>query len=293
MNEKVNHASAFRLMWHEIRNDWFALIGLFLFITIVLVVYIFGYFVIDEAAAGRLNMFTMNQSPRAGFPLGTDDLGRCMLRQLILAARNSLNIAFTVTLGGATIGIFIGLLMGFYGGHVDNVMMRIIGLWGMIPFLMLIIVIRTLIAPQTWWGFSFMMIGLGGFLMMSGMIRVMTLQQGRLDYVSASKTMGTPNVVIMVREVLPNLVSIITSGLTLALAGNIGLETGLTFLGFGLPPGTPSLGQHLGYARDSVVLQNRQWQWLPAAILVFVLMLCINFVGQALNRAADARKRTV
>jgi peptide/nickel transport system permease protein len=285
--------SGFYVAWKEIRNDKLALFGLFLFIGIVAVVYIWGYFIIDEAQAMRLSMFTMNQPPSAAFPLGTDELGRCMVRQLVLAARNSLNISFVVTFGGAAIGIFLGLVMGFYAGHVDNVMMRLIALWGMIPGLMVIILFRSIISFRTWLGFSGMIILVGGWLTMTGLIRVMTLQQGRLDYVSASKTLGTPNVVIMVREVLPNLVSIITSGLTLVLAGNMGLEVGLTFLGFGLPPGVPSLGQHMGYARSSVIMQNRPWQWVPAALLILILMLCINFVGQALNRAADARKRSV
>jgi len=293
MQNTQNTKSAFSLMWNEIRNDWFALISLFLFIGIVAVVYVWGYFIINETEAMRLNIFTMNLSPRSGFPLGTDDLGRCMLRQLILAARNSLNISFVVTLGGASIGITIGLIMGFYAGHVDNIMQRFIALWGMIPGIMLIILLRSMFTFRTWLGFSGVMILASGWLTMTGLIRVMTLQQGRLDYVSASKTMGTPNIVIMFREVLPNLVSIITSGLTLVLAGNMALETGLTFLGFGLPPGVPSLGQHMGYARNAIVMQNRPWQWVPAAVLIFVLMLCINFVGQALNRAADARKRSI
>jgi peptide/nickel transport system permease protein len=128
---------------------------------------------------------------------------------------------------------------------------------------------------------------------MAGMVRVMTFKQGALDYVAASKTLGTPNIMIMFREVLPNLVSIISSFLTIMLAGNMGLETGLTFLGFGLPPGTPSLGTLIANARNPATMQNRPWQWLPAALLVFILMLCINFVGQALNRAADAKKRKV
>jgi len=284
--------SGFRVAWDEIRNDWLALIGLFLFIAIVAVVYIWGYFIIDETAAMRMNMFTMNQRPsNSAFLLGTDDLGRCMLRQLVLAARNSLNIAFTVTIGGASIGIMLGLVMGFFAGHVDNIMMRVFALWTMIPGIMMIILFRSFITFNTWFGFSMMIILVGGWMTMSGLVRVMTLQQGRLDYVAASKTLGTPAIVIMLREVLPNLVSIITSGLTLVLAGNMGLEVGLTFLGFGLPPGVPSLGQHLGYARTH--MQTRPWQWIPAAVLILVLMLCINFVGQALNRAADARKRSV
>jgi len=281
------------VVWKEIRNDKLALFGLFLFIGIVATVYFWGYYIIDETQAMRLSMFTMNQRPSPDFRLGTDPMGRCMIQQLVLAARNSLNISFVVTIGGASIGIFIGLFIGFYGGHVENVAMRLIAFWGMIPGLMLIILFRSIITFKTWLGFSGMIILVGGWLTMTGLVRVMTLQQGRLDYVAASKTLGTPNIVIMIREVLPNLVSIITSGLTLVLAGNMGLEIGLTFLGFGLPPGVPSLGQHLAYARSSGTMQQRPWQWLPAALLILILMLCINFVGQAINRAADARKRSV
>ncbi|MCL2285453.1 MAG: ABC transporter permease subunit, partial [Firmicutes bacterium] len=141
--------------------------------------------------------------------------------------------------------------------------------------------------------FSLMMIGIFTWMSFAGLIRIKALQQGRLDYVAASKTLGTPNIVIIFREVLPNLVSIIVSQFTLSLAGNMGIETGLTFLGFGLPFGTPSLGRLVFYARTPANLTNRLWLWLPAALLIIIMMLCINFVGQALNRAADAKKRTV
>ena len=285
----MNKTSTWYVMWKEIKNDKLALIGLFLFIGIVITVYVWAW-QIDEAASQQMNLRTLNQAPCAEFRLGTDSMGRDVLTRLVLASRVSLNITFIVTFFSAIIGIVIGLVAGFYAGHVDNVIMRLIALWVMIPGIMLIIVFRTLLVPDMW-GFSWMMIIIGGWLSMAGMVRVMALRQGRLDYVSASKTLGTPNIVIMFREVLPNLVSIITSTLTLNLASNMGLETGLTFLGFGLPPGTPSLGRLVSYARSPYVMQNRMWQWLPAALLIFILMLCVNFVGQALNRAADAKKR--
>ena len=96
---------------------------------------------------------------------------------------------------------------------------------------------------------------------------------------------------ILFREVLPNISSIIIVDSTLNLAGNIGIETGLTFLGFGFPPSIPSLGTLVGYARDPEVMSSKLWIWLPASILILVMMLCINYIGQALKRAADARQR--
>ncbi len=103
--------------------------------------------------------------------------------------------------------------------------------------------------------------------------------------------MGTSDLVIIFRELLPNISSIIIVDLTLSFAGNIGIETGLTFLGYGLPPSTPSLGILVSYATDPGVLADKWWVWLPASLLILVLMLCINYVGEALKRASDARQR--
>ncbi|MCL2558612.1 MAG: ABC transporter permease [Treponema sp.] len=284
-------ASNWKVMWKEVRHDKLALCGLVLFVALVLTVYIWAFF-IDEAQAIRLNLSNMNRAPSARHIMGTDPLGRDMLTQLVLSSRNSLNISFIVTIAGSGIGMFLGLVMGYYGKFVDFAMMRVIALWGMIPNLMLIMLFRTMFNPDVL-GFSLIMIIVGGWGGMAMMMRIMTFRQGALDYVAASKTLGSPNIMIIFREVLPNLVSIISSYLTILLAGNMGLETGLTFLGFGLPPGTPSLGTLIAYARNPATMQNRPWQWLPAALLIFILMLCINFVGQALNRAADAKKRKV
>jgi len=292
MAKPINKTSAWRVMWKEVRGDKLALLGLVLFIAILLTVYIWAGFFIDIDAVGRVNLFERNSEPRPGHRLGFDSQGRDVIPQLIMGARNSLNISFGVTIPGAIIGIFVGLIAGFYGKHVDNAIMRLMALWGMVPGMMLIILLRTIFTPGVF-GFALMMTVVGAWMGMAGMVRIMALRQGALDYVAASKTLGTPNIIIIFREVLPNLVSIITSQFTISLAANMGLETGLTFLGFGLPPGTPSLGRLVAYAQSPTVLQNRWWQWLPAALLIVVMMLCINFVGQALNRAADAKKRRV
>jgi len=279
-------------MWREIYNDKIALIGLILFCVIVATVYIWA-FLIDPVEAHTVNLRAMRNPPCREFWLGTDSAGRPMLEQFILSARNSFSIAFLITLGGAAIGITFGLFAGFYGGHVDNVLMRLMNLYTMIPTMMIVIVFIVLIPNYSVITFSLLMIGLFAWLGSASLIRIKALQQGRLDYVAASKTLGTPNIVIIFREVLPNLVSIIVSSLTLSLATNMGIETGLTFLGFGLPFGTPSLGRLVFYARTPANLTGRLWLWLPAALLIIIMMLCINFVGQALNRAADAKKRTI
>ena len=281
-----------KLMLREIRSDKLALVGLILFVGIVLTVYIWAA-IIDPVAADVVNIRARRLPPGDGFILGTDSAGRDMLLQLILSARNSFNIAFIVTFGGAVIGIIFGLFSGFYGRFVDNVLMRILDFISMVPPIMLIIVFVAIIPNYSVVTFALMMILIFAWQSTARLIRVKALQQRELDYISTSKTLGTPNIVIIFREMLPNLVSIIVSNLTINMAANMGVETGLTFLGFGLPFGTPSLGRLVAYARTPTYMTDRLWMWLPAALLIIIMMLCINFVGQALNRVADAKKRKV
>jgi len=284
--------SAWRVIWNEIRSDKVAMLGLLLFVAIIATVYIWSVF-IDQGAMMEANFRLRNAGPAPGAPLGFDPLGRSMVPHLIMSARTSFNMAFLVTVIGVGFGMLLGLFAGFYGGHVDNILMRVLDFFGMIPPIMLIIVFVSTTPNYTTIHFVLAYTILYSWQGTARVIRSMTLRQSNLEYVLASKTLGTPNLVIIFREVLPNLVSISTATLTLNMAYNIGFETGLTFLGFGLPIGTPSLGRLVFYAATPHALRNYWWQWLPAALLIIIMMLCINFVGQALNRAADAKKRTI
>jgi len=216
-------------------------------------------------------------------------VGRDMVTQLVVGARNSFTIAFIVTLVSSAMGITVGLFAGFYGGHFDNAVMRTIDFLIIVPTFMVTIVLITLLPSSPF------MLGLiltvFGWLGTARAMRMMTLRQGAMDYVRASKTLGTPNVKIIFRGVLPNITSFVVVSLTLSIANNIGVETGLTFLGFGMPFTTPSLGTLIAQAADPSTMRNRPWQWLPAALLILVVTLCINYIGQALNRAADVRRR--
>ena len=167
--------------------------------------------------------------------------------------------------------------------------MRIVDFVMILPIMLIIIVIVSIVPRYNVWTFIWVMSAFTG--RKARLFRSKTLSEGRRDYVSASKTLGTNDFVIMFREIMPNLSSLIITNLTMNFAANIGIETTLTFLGFGLPTNVPSLGTLIGYASSGDVLVNRQWIWLPASILILVLMLSINYVGQAFKRSADARQR--
>ena len=281
--------SPWRTMWNEIYKDKIALIALFIFVIIVIAIFV-GAAVFSGSEFTMTNLRLRNAPRGPGLPLGADPGGRGILQMMFLGARVSFIVGVSVTVLASILGILYGLVMGFYGGHVDNAGMRFVDTWLMLPSLMIIIVIVSMMPNYTAVHFVLIMSAFS-WMGTARIMRAMALQQRNLDYVSASKTLGTRNIVIMFREVLPSLVPVITVNLTLTLAANIGIETGLTFLGFGLPFGTPSLGRLIAYAIAPHTLQFRTNQWAPAALLVFLMMLCVYSVGQAMSRAADVRKR--
>lgn len=286
--EEIN-PSGLRILGREMVRDKLALTSLIYFVLITVVVYV-ASFLMDLDEIMVVDMFRRHEPPSAEFWLGTDKGGRDVFGQLIIGTRNSLTIGFAITIMASIIGIGVGLTAGYFGGTVDNILMRIVDFFLVLPFLMIVIVFVVIVPSYTILGFSLIMTA---FLWMgkARLIRSKALQERELDYVNAAKTLGTPNIKIMFGHVLPNLTSIIFVNLTLTLAANIGIESGLSFLGFGFPESTPSLGTLLSYATDPVTLDKRWWIWVPAAFLILTLMLSVRNVGEVLKRATDARQR--
>jgi peptide/nickel transport system permease protein len=281
--------SGWRILWKEIFRDKLALVSLIFLGVVVCGVFGIALF-LDQKQIVTVDLFALYEKPSAKFWLGTDYGGRDVFGQLIIGTRNSLSIGIMVTLMTGVIGIMVGLISGYFGGFVDNIFMRFVDFFMILPMLMIVIAFVTAVPKYNTLSFSLIMTA---FLWMgiARLIRSKTLQERELEYVQASRTLGSSHLKIMFNQVLPNLSSIIIVTMTLNLAANIGLESGLSFLGFGFPESTPSLGTLVSYARNPQTLQSRWWIWLPASLLILVLMLSINNVGQALKRATDARQR--
>ncbi|AZH27715.1 ABC transporter permease [Paenibacillus sp. M-152] len=281
--------SSWSVLRRELVRDKMALISIG-FVALFLIFIYASVLFVNQDVVTTVDLGAIREAPGSVHWLGTDRAGRDIFGQLVIGARNSFTIGFTITLLSAAIGLTLGLLAGFYGGLVDNIIMRIIDFILVLPFLMLVIVFVSIVPKSGIGSFIFIMTA---FLWIgkARLIRAKVLSERELDYVQASKTLGTPNWKIIWLGVLPNLSSVVIVNLTLSLAGNIGIETGLSYLGFGLPESTPSLGTLVSYANDPDVLQNNWWMWLPASLLILVLMLAINFIGQALKRATDAKQR--
>jgi peptide/nickel transport system permease protein len=281
--------SGMQLVWQQLKKDQLAMSSFILLLFILVFVYGSTLF-LDVKELTRVNFLAIHQPPSAQYWLGTDYGGREIFGQLMMGTRNSFTISFCITSLTAIIGLGAGLLAGYFGGMTDQVIMRIIDFVLALPTTMFIIVLVTIIPQFTVWSFILVMT-LFFWTGKARLIRSKVLAERELDYVHASQTLGTSHWKIIIFQIIPNVSSLIIVNFILNLAGNIGLESALTYLGFGLPESTPSLGTLISYARNPDVLENKWWVWLPASVMILVLMLSINFVGQAVKRATDARHR--
>ena len=285
----------FEVIKREFMKDKLALLSLIVFILILLFLYVAPFFLNLESAT-KVQIFNRYMAPGSvadtghTYLLGADEGGRDVLAQLILGGRNSITIALIVTALTMIIGLVVGIVSGYYGGRVDNFIMRLVDFVMIIPGFILFITLNTILKANTVLGIS-LTFSVIYWTSYARLFRTRTLSEASKDYINASKTMGTRDWKIMLTELLPNISSLIITQLVLSMAGDIGLETGLSYLGFGLPIGTPSLGTLIGTAKTADIIENKQWVWLPAALFILVLMLCINYIGQAVQRSTDARQR--
>lgn len=281
--------TGFQVIAREFMKDKVAMFSLISLVVVIVGIY-FWALTIDQHEMMRVSLRDKFAPPGDKFFLGADQGGRDILGQLIIGARNSITIAIAVTVITGMIGIIIGLVTGYFGGWIDNIFMRIIDFFITIPSLMIIIVFVTIV-PK--YNIPIFILIISVFLWpgIARLVRSKALSEGSRDYINASKTMGTSDAAIIFTKMMPNLSSILIVELTLSFAGNVGIETGLSFLGFGLPPSTPSLGTLVSYATNPLVLSEKWWVWVPASMLILFLMLAINYVGQAMRRSADAKQR--
>lgn len=282
--------SAWSITWKEVRRSKSAMFSLALVVILLLVIFV-GAALLNKEKVVEINIADSYYGfGEAGHIFGTDDGGRDIFSYLILGARNSILVGWSVTILTMGIGLFIGVLCGYYGGIFDAIVMRVVDFIQILPTMPILIVLVTVIpkySPVT----LVLLITMFGWTGEARYYRSFTLSQANREYVQASKTSGSSNWKIMWREVLPNISSMLITDFMLGLAGNIGVETGLSFIGYGLPSTVPSIGTLIGYANDSINVTTRPWLWLPATLLLLILSLSINYVGRAVQRAADARQR--
>lgn len=288
--QKETPPSGFKIIWQEIWRTPSARIAFFIVVACLLFTFVGSLFLNKSQITATDIMSSYDSWGVDGHIFGADQGGRDIFKLLIMGGRNSIMIGVSVTIISLIVGLFIGLLSGYYGGVIDNIVMRIVDFIQIMPQFPILIVLASVIPNYN----AFTLVAMISIFDWTGEARYyrsFVLAQRERDYVLASKTSGSSDWKIMYREILPNISSMVIIDAVLGVAGNIGIETGLSFIGYGLPTTTPSLGTLIGYANDPVNVTTRPWLWLPAAIFLLVISLSINYVGLALRKAADARQR--
>ncbi|WP_337100327.1 oligopeptide ABC transporter permease [Paenibacillus sp. YIM B09110] len=227
------------------------------------------------------------EAPSLKHPLGTDPVGRDELSRLIYAARVSLSVGVGAILISAVIGTVLGLISGYFGGWIDNVIMRLTDIFMAFPYIMLILVVASIIGP----GLTNIILILGflGWPSVARLVRGNVLAIKQSDYVKAAVALGFRTPRILFRHILPNTVAPILIYATSGVAGAILDEAALSFLGLGVQPPTSSWGNMLSSAQSLTVLTSQPWQWVPAGVMIILSVLSINFIGDALRDALDPK----
>ena len=217
--------------------------------------------------------------------LGTDDRGRDVLARLIYGFRLSVLFAFALTVIGTGVGILLGAIQGYFGGRVDLFLQRLIEVWGSMPELYLLIIFSSIFQPSIL--LLIALLSLFGWIGLSDYVRAEFLRGRNMDYVKAARALGLSNLAIMRRHLLPNSLTPVITFMPFSISGAILSLTSLDFLGLGVPPSTPSLGELLAQGKENI---DAWWLSLSTfSVLVGTLALLI-FIGEGLRETLDTRR---
>ena len=217
--------------------------------------------------------------------LGTDDQGRDLCARLIYGFRISVLFGLTLTVLSSVIGVAAGAVQGYFGGWVDLMFQRFIEIWAGLPVLYLLIILASIVEPNFWWLLGLML--LFSWMALVGVVRAEFYRARNFDYVRAARALGVGNAVIMWRHVLPNAMVATLTFLPFILNGSITTLTSLDFLGFGLPPGSPSLGEILAQGKANL---QAPWIGITGFVVLALMLTLLVFIGEAVRDAFDPRK---
>ena len=217
--------------------------------------------------------------------LGTDDQARDVLARLIYGFRISILFGFTLTFFSMIIGVSAGAIQGYFGGKTDLFFQRFMEIWSAIPTLYVLIILASIVQPNFWWLLAILL--LFSWMGYVGVVRAEFLRARNFDYVRAARALGVSNFKIMLRHLLPNATVATITFLPFSLSASVTALSGLDFLGFGLPPGSASLGEMVNQGRNNL---HAPWLGLTSFFTLGLMLGLLVFVGEAIRDALDPRK---
>ncbi len=271
--------------WRRLKQNRLAMVGLWVIVAIALIA-IFGPMLSPYSYSDQ-SLFDQNMYITKEHWLGTDDLGRDLLTRIMYGARISLTVGFVASFINLTVGVVYGGISGYYGGHVDNIMMRIVEVLSGIPLLLYVILLMVVLKP----GLQNILIALGlvYWLGMARIVRGQILSLKEQDYVLAARTIGADNWRIILKHLIPNAMGPILVTATLNIPQAIFTEAFLSFIGLGVNAPMASWGVLANDALPS--FQTYPWQLFFPAVAISITMLAFNFLGDGLRDALDPKQR--
>ncbi len=223
--------------------------------------------------------------PSAENWLGTDDQGRDVAARLLYGFRISVLFGLILTAVSSVVGVAAGAVQGYFGGWVDLIFQRFIEIWSGLPVLYLLIILASIVEPNFWWLLGLML--LFSWMALVGVVRAEFLRARNFEFVRAARALGVSNGAIMFRHILPNAMVATFTFLPFILTGSVTVLTSLDFLGFGLPPGSPSLGELLNQGKNNL---QAPWLGLTGFFTLALMLSLLVFIGEAVRDAFDPRK---
>ena len=266
------------------RRHRLAMVGLTIIVLLVIAA-LLG----SESAAIEQNLKAMNKPPSADHFFGTDRIGRDILARTLVGGRISLAVGLVAVFFSTSIGLVLGSLAGFYGGWLDQVIMRIVDVVLSFPVIILLLCVASLVGPSI---FNVMaMIGLLTWPTPCRIMRGQFLTLRERAFVEAAHCLGVTDFQIAVRHIIPNALAPVLVYASFAVATAVLLEAGLSYLGLGVQPPTPSWGNMLNTARNISTMERTSWQWVPPAVMTVLFVLAVNFVGDGIRDALDPQAK--
>ncbi|MZQ86561.1 ABC transporter permease subunit [Paenibacillus sp. 5J-6] len=271
--------------WERFKRNRLAVIGLIVLVLLIIMAVLAP--VIAPHDPAEQDLLQRLKPPSMSHWFGTDDLGRDMLSRTLYAARVSLSVGIFAVLFNVIIGVVVGSLAGYYGGKVDAALMRFVDIMNSFPTLFILITVVTLLKPSL---FNIIVVLVAfGWMGKSRLLRGQILTVKNREYIDAARTIGMSDFRIIVHHVLPNAIAPVIVSASIQMGAMILTESTLSYLGLGIQPPTASWGNMLQSAQTLTIMMKAPWVPIVPGFMIFLTIMCFNFVGDGLRNAFDSR----
>ena len=288
---KEKAVGPWKMMYRNFVRNKLAVVGVIIFVLIILFVFLGPAF--SPYGRDEMNYMLSMKSPTWSHLLGTDKLGRDYMTRVMFGGRISILVGLLAAGISVIIGTIVGGLSGYYGGKIDNVLMRFAEIIYCFPFMPFAICLSAVfgvaVSPEARMYIIMGIIGILNWPSLARLIRGQVLSLKEEEFMVAAKALGIPDRTQIFKHLIPNTFGYIIVNATIAIAGAMLSEAGLSFLGLGIVPPTPSWGNMIQLASDAYTLEHYWWLWIPPGLSIFLSVMCVNLFGDGLRDAVDPK----